>query len=705
MTIVLPEQDWILTPKNLYRVLTGKGGYSIFPQETLYGLTLVKFWRELLEDTLSEEILDRLFPADGTHPRIQSNLMNRTGSNPVPSLLVKGFHEASTDRVATGLIHNCMQFLAQRSYNAANYRRKMDQFEACCIKNDNLFSESLAEWLGSLKQYQPATVAGKIDPRVFTDSLRLATNALLCLFGPQMGGEEIRRFRTDPACAVEILWEKLNRMTADTDNRLVKAMFYPEGLTERAMKLLRLMALLPEENAMDVLKELRENGCLGEGAEEALDELKKKGFAGRKGLRPAVRGTMRMDDFSCGEWPEVWKYWAEAVRQEPMDDQKQALYRTAQSALEPIPAEGLSRDGLTVMTALEGSAMTRKEELTADWMPAKHREWLEINEHTQTDEIDCRIMAGLWAILKNDTAETAGQIAALSRYDAADLQKTENYELLCNVLEIGGKSAGKKELDELFARLRPEEPQKAAVYYTFLGGKQRSIDKQPEEALKSLKTGREMIEKLQMEGTVTEAANDTRTAYALADLHRWEETLPLMERVTANLKGRGYDESSHTWQVTRDAYLYFRGHCKEKRDARAKLEQELEKAKHRESIDYLRTLANYTDLLTEAAIREEAEKRARETIALCRKRTDFPKDVAAYGLRIAGEALLAGGHGSEALGLFTEAEILSRLAAGEEALETLRCRADMAAALTKLGRPEAGREITDQVKKTQKMRK
>ncbi len=699
MTIIITEQEWILTPKNLYRVLTGKGGYSIFPQETLYGLTLVKFWREMLEDTLSDEILDRLFPTDGTHPRIQSNLMNRTGSNPVPGLLIKGFHEQSTNKLAIGLIHNCMQFLTQRSYNPTNYRRKMDQFEASCTKNDSIFTKTLSDWLISVRQFQPGQATGNIDPYVFTDSLRLAADVLLCLFGPQMGGEEIRRIRTDPACSAESLWEKLNWMTADSDPRLVKAMFYPEGLTERAMNLIRLMALLPEENGMDILEGLRKNGYLGEGADESLNELKEKGYAGRKGLWPTVRGTLRMDEFSCDEWPEVWKYWAEEIRKEPMDEKKQELFSLAQSALEPITAEGLNRDGLVVLTALEGSAMTRKEELTADWMPSKHREWLEIHEHTKTDEIDCRIMAELWAILKSDTAAAAEQIAALSKYDTADLQKTENYELLCNVLEIGGKCAGKKELDELFARLLPEEPQKAAVYYTFLGGKQRSIDKQPAEALKSLRNGRQIIEQLQMEGTTTEAANDTRTAYALADLHRWEETLPLMERVMTNLKSRGYSESSHTWQVTRDAYLYFQGQCKEKRDARAKLEQELKKTKNRENIDYLQTLANYTDLLTEAAIRGEAEKRARETIVLCRKRTDYPGDVAAYSLRIAGEALLANGHESEALGLFTEAEILSRQATGTDTPETLRCKADMAATLVRLDRPEAGRKIMDQVMK------
>lgn len=689
-----------MTPKNLYRVLTGRGGYSIFPPEALYGLTLIKFWREILEDTLSEDILDHLFPADGTHPRIQSSLMNRTGSNPVPSVLVKGFHGEPMDRTATKLIYNCMLFLTKKAYHPANYRKAMDWFEDCCARYDSLFSPPVLTWLKSVSQYMPTKKNGGIDPQIFADSLRLAAVAMLCLFGPQMGGEEIQRLRTDPGCTAGMLWKKTNMMAATLDPVLMKIMYYPEELTDRAMKLLRLMALLPEDSAQDALDGLREHSCLWEGADEDLKLLKDRGYVNRKGLRPAIRGTLRLDEFSCGEWPEVWRYWAEEIRRETMGGGKQDLYRLVQCALEPIPAKGLNRDGLTVLNALEASAMTRQEEATADWMPAKHREWLEINDHTKADEIDYRIMAELWAILKNDPKTAAEQIAELSRYDAADLLKAENYELLCNVLEIGGKSAGREELNELFSRLHPEEPRQAAVYLTFLGGKQRSIDKQPTAALQTLREGRRIIEQLHMEGTVTEAANDTRTAYALADLHRWEETLPLMKRVMANLKKRGYNEKSHTWQVTRESYLYFQGQCRKKREAREALEQELEKAGDREGIDYLRALANYTSLLTEAAMKDEALRRAGETTALCRKRPDFPDDVISYGLRIAGEAILAYGNGSEALGLFTEADILSRRDAGEDTIASLRCQADMALALKSLGRAEAGTEIMNRVAET-----
>ena len=81
------EDHLYLTPKNLYRLLKGTLPGQTLPilaPHSTRGLTLVRFWRDTLTPLLNPSELDKLFPMDGTHPRVQSSLMNRSGSSSLP---------------------------------------------------------------------------------------------------------------------------------------------------------------------------------------------------------------------------------------------------------------------------------------------------------------------------------------------------------------------------------------------------------------------------------------------------------------------------------------------------------------------------------------------------------------------------------------------------------------------------------------------
>ncbi len=67
----MPQEYMILSPKNLYRALTTRKrkGENVFEAEGIKGVTLVRFWREMLAGVVTVEVLDGLFPLDSTHPR------------------------------------------------------------------------------------------------------------------------------------------------------------------------------------------------------------------------------------------------------------------------------------------------------------------------------------------------------------------------------------------------------------------------------------------------------------------------------------------------------------------------------------------------------------------------------------------------------------------------------------------------------------
>ena len=93
----------------------------------LQGLTLVPFWRELLQGAVPQEVLDRLLPVDGTHPRMQSSLMNRSTASPMLPLLRRPL--PLTESLLLRLTENAMGFLKRHMYRPDQFSHTMASFE------------------------------------------------------------------------------------------------------------------------------------------------------------------------------------------------------------------------------------------------------------------------------------------------------------------------------------------------------------------------------------------------------------------------------------------------------------------------------------------------------------------------------------------------------------------------------------------------
>lgn len=84
LSVSLSSQPSVLTLKNIYRVLTQKNypsvSYPVFPEESLQGQTLVKFWYELFREVFPDTIDLSIFDASEKRSRTQSRLLNRSGA-------------------------------------------------------------------------------------------------------------------------------------------------------------------------------------------------------------------------------------------------------------------------------------------------------------------------------------------------------------------------------------------------------------------------------------------------------------------------------------------------------------------------------------------------------------------------------------------------------------------------------------------------
>ena len=145
------DKDIMLTPKNLYRLLTGRlqirQASEILPKAMLQGLTLVPFWRELLQDAVPQEVLDRLLPLDGTQPRMQSSLMNRSTASPMPPLLRNAL--PMTESLLLRLTENAMGFLKRHMYRPDQFSHTMASFEETCAAQDVFLTASISQHLRS----------------------------------------------------------------------------------------------------------------------------------------------------------------------------------------------------------------------------------------------------------------------------------------------------------------------------------------------------------------------------------------------------------------------------------------------------------------------------------------------------------------------------------------------------------------------------
>ena len=207
------DKDIMLTPKNLYRLLTGRlqirQASEILPKAMLQGLTLVPFWRELLQDAVPQDVLDRLLPVDGPHPRMQSSLMNRSTASPMPPLLRNAL--PLTESLLLRLTENAMGFLKRHMYLPDQFSHTMASFEETCAAQDVFLTASISQHLRSLGQLAEHAAREGMLMQPFLDGYHLAWMALLALYGPLMGCDEMTSLRMKEEAQPEQLFRQWKR--------------------------------------------------------------------------------------------------------------------------------------------------------------------------------------------------------------------------------------------------------------------------------------------------------------------------------------------------------------------------------------------------------------------------------------------------------------------------------------------------------------
>lgn len=686
----MAQDDVILSPKHLYRVLASRDrrGGGVFDSEMLKGVTLVRFWRELLSGVLPAEVMEGLFPLDGTHPRSQSSLMNRSGTTAMPTVLRRQLSETLSKATLLQMTCNAMHFLLSHHYHPVNYPPALDEFENACFSNDLFLTEPIQRLLLSLRATGENQT--KIEPLI-RDGYRLAWLALLALHGPEMGCDAVTRLRMEPSCSLPSVQELLQPSNGRGNG-------YEDTLPSGAQRVLRLLALLPGQpwRPEDLLAYSMDITARETELSRLLSLLHAIGWLMKNDtgytLPPVIAENERLKGYTCDEFPLLWQDWRQRLDDE-LNEQKQRLYQTAMHAL--ACTDELNRDGLTVLLQLEGSAMTRS---TSDMKPSllqQHQHYLDTHAHTLDDEASLLIMRLLWATLLGDAPSFASCTKKLLSYPSEVLLQSNYYGLLLNVLESGGSCAERADVDALFERLKPTDEHQLVKWLNFCGGKERSVNRRPDKALLMLGEGRRLIEKLGLEGSLEEAANDTRMAYALADQLRWPETLPPMRRVLANLEARGYTPDSRTMKSTRNAYHFFLGKCEDYQQVKQRMKENIDSFEERteDKDDYLRGLTNYLDLLLDNLETEEAAEVAARALQMCREDPDLSASVGSSTLRSCARLSLRKGQPAEALGLLTWAMKLSDAYYHEETKFNQSLRYWMAECLLALNRVKEAKEL------------
>ncbi len=476
---------------------------------------------------------------------------------------------------------------------------------------------------------------------------------------------------------------------------------FPDG----ARKTARLMAMLPcrtwtPDEFLPLAPDITEN------ADDLMLSMQMLAdrfwlMRGKKGyvMHPAIAEALHGTPYKCDEFPMLWASWAKEL-QPPLTEDKQKVYGMALTAL-LLCQNDLNRDGLRVLRAVELTAMTRAGTLLRHDLPEIHTRFLESHKHTQQDTLDLAVIRMLWALLGCHPERFPDAAEDLLSVGPEILQKTDAYDVLLNVLEIGGNRIPKSLLDTLFERARPkpEHVLQTIQYLNFLGGKQRYTDKAPQDALTTLREARALIVANHMEGGVEEAANDTRMAYCFADLCQWSESLPLMRRVLENLRRRGYQEDSQTMVATMNSYTYFRGKCTERQVALDDLEKSIAEyhASQSEGMDLVTCLESYALLLMDEMRLPDAEAAIREAVRLCKSHYASDISVLSSLCLTLGQILYKQKAYLEALGSLREAELMSLSAYGELSAMALRAQTWQAMTIRQLGNTQLADTVWESV--------
>lgn len=178
----------VLTPKNVYRFLTdnlpGLYPHGVIPVAERKGLTLVKFWAQVLDGIIPPEWHASLFGGTQRSRRL-SDMMNRTGVQPLPPKLQQEMNALLSGETLIRLSQQVQDFLRSAHYDADALTRALPDFVRMMMENEECMKPEHEQVFENLQQSRETL------PRTFVDMLTLSWLVLLAFYGPEMGCREL----------------------------------------------------------------------------------------------------------------------------------------------------------------------------------------------------------------------------------------------------------------------------------------------------------------------------------------------------------------------------------------------------------------------------------------------------------------------------------------------------------------------------------
>ena len=178
----------VLTPKNVYRFLTdnlpGLYPHGVIPVAERKGLTLVKFWAQVLDGIIPPEWHASLF-AGSQRSRRLSDMMNRTGVQPLPPKLQQEMNALLSGETLIRLSQQVQDFLRSAHYDADALTRALPDFVRMMMENEECMKPEHEHVFENLQKSRETL------PRTFVDMLTLSWLVLLAFYGPEMGCREL----------------------------------------------------------------------------------------------------------------------------------------------------------------------------------------------------------------------------------------------------------------------------------------------------------------------------------------------------------------------------------------------------------------------------------------------------------------------------------------------------------------------------------
>lgn len=181
----------VLTPKNVYRFLTdnlpGLYPHGVIPVAERKGLTLVKFWAQVLDGIIPPEWHASLFGGTQRSRRL-SDMMNRTGVQPLPPKLQQEMNALLSGEMLIRLSQQVQDFLRSAHYDADALTRALPDFVRMMMENEECMKPEHEQVFENLQKSRETL------PRTFVDMLTLSWLVLLAFYGEEMCCRELMDF-------------------------------------------------------------------------------------------------------------------------------------------------------------------------------------------------------------------------------------------------------------------------------------------------------------------------------------------------------------------------------------------------------------------------------------------------------------------------------------------------------------------------------